>query len=53
MNLANLHTKIGTIIPRIIELLDDEDSGVRQASANAISKFAEHGKTGLLGDTIC
>jgi len=48
INSANLHTNIGTSIPRIIELLSDVNSGVRTASVNALSKFAAYGKTTLL-----
>ena len=48
MNPANIHTKIGTIIPKIIELLSDNDWSVCEASINALSKIAEHSKTGLL-----
>ena len=50
---ANLRNKIGIIIPKIIGLLDNNNSGIRQACANAISKIAEHGKTGLLDYIIC
>jgi len=53
MNLVMFHTEIATFIPRIIELLSDNSSGVRQASVNALSKFAENGKTTILCCAIC
>ena len=43
-NSANLHTNIGTTIPRIVELLSDNNWGVRQVCINALSKFVEHGE---------
>jgi len=53
MNLADLRTEIGTIIPRIIELLSNNDSDVRQASINALSKLVEHGRTSPLCYATC
>ena len=53
MNSGNLHTEIGTSVPRIIKLLSDNDSNVCQASINALSKLVEHSKTGLLCCVIC
>ena len=44
INIADLCTEIGTIIPRILDLLSDNDSHVRRASINALSKLVEHGK---------
>jgi len=49
MKQADLRIEIGTTMSTIIKLLSNSNSGVCQASANAISKFAEHGETGLLG----
>ena len=48
INPANLCTEIGKAMPTIIELLRDDDEDVREASVNALSKFAEHGKIDLL-----
>jgi len=45
MNSADLRTEIGITIPRIIDLLRDNDEDVREASINALSKFAEYGET--------
>jgi len=53
MNSADLRTKIGTTIPKIIELLSDDDCDVREASISALSKFAEHSKAALLCYAIC
>jgi len=53
MNLADLRTKISTIVLKIIELLSDNDWDIREASINALSKLAEHGKAGILYYTIC
>ena len=46
-NLADLHTEIGTTMPRVVNLLSDDDLYVRQTCVDALSKFAEHGKIGL------
>jgi len=48
MNSADLRTKIGTTMPKIIELLSDDNWNVREASISALSKFVEHGMTSLL-----
>ena len=53
MNSADLRTKIGTTMPKIIELLSDDDCDVREASISALSKFAEHSKAALLCYAIC
>jgi len=47
INLANLRSEIGTTVPRIVDLLSNNNRDVRNASVNALSKFAEHGKIGL------
>jgi len=44
INPANLHTEIEKTVPEIIDLLRDKFGGVREASVNALSKFAEHSK---------
>jgi len=53
MNPADLCTKIGTTIPSIIGLLSNNNPGVREASVNVLSKFAEHGKSGPSYYAIC
>jgi len=53
MNSADLHTKIGITMPKIIELLSDDDWNVREASISALSKFVEHSKAALLCYAIC
>jgi len=48
INLADLHTEIGEIMPTIIKLLSHDSSDIRQTSINALSEFVEHGMTSLL-----
>jgi len=48
MNPANLRPKIGTTMPRIVDLLSDKAEDVREATIKSLSKFAEHSKIGLL-----
>ena len=48
MNSADLHVEIGTIMPKIVELLSNYYWGVRQTGVNTLSKFVDHGETSLL-----
>jgi len=45
---AESRNKIAPVIEEIVTLLKDLDCIVQMTSANAISKFAEHCKSGIL-----
>jgi HEAT repeat protein len=48
--IGKFRPKIATAIPQIVKLLEDSESSVRVACAEALSRLSEHSKTVNLSD---